>query len=78
MGVRALPGTAALVAIALVPACASVAPPHPRFVALFEQRSDYCTIHVVQDTRSLACFVTFQCGRQPVQALAVEARVCVP
>ena len=67
-----------LVVIALGPACASVAPPQPRFVAVFEQRSEYCNIHVVQDTRTLACFVTFQCGRQPVQALAVEAKVCVP
>lgn len=59
-------------------ACASVAPPEPRFVAVFAQRAGHCTIHVVQDTRTRICFVTFQCGRHPVQALAVEARVCVP
>jgi hypothetical protein len=59
-------------------ACAHVAPPTPRFVAVFEQRSSYCTIHVVRDTRTQACFVTFQCRRQPVQAIAVDEKVCVP
>jgi hypothetical protein len=59
-------------------ACAHVAPPRPRFVTVFEQRSSYCTIHVVQDTRTQACYITFQCRRQAVQALVVDPTVCVP
>jgi hypothetical protein len=63
---------------ALLPACASIAPPRPRFVAVFEQRTNFCRIQVTQDTRSLACFVVFRCGRQPVTVLQVEEEVCVP
>jgi len=63
---------------ALAGGCASIAPPVPRFVAVYEQRSPYCSLQVIRDTRTTACFVTFKCGRQPVQALAVAPELCVP
>jgi len=61
-----------------VTGCASIAPAVPRFVAIYEQRSPYCRIEVVRDTRTTACFVVFKCSRQPVQAIAVPPDVCVP
>jgi hypothetical protein len=67
----------ALVAV-LAGGCASIAPPVPRFVAIYEQRSEYCRIEVVRDTRSSSCFVVFKCSRQPVQAIAVASEVCIP
>jgi hypothetical protein len=66
-----------IVAIPLA-ACATIAPPRPRFVAVFEQRSEWCRIQIIQDSRSLACFVAFRCGRQPVSVLPAEDAVCVP
>lgn len=71
---------AALVVVvaAWASACASVAPPVPRFVTVYEQKSTYCRIAVVRDTRSTACFVVFKCSRQPVSALPVAAELCVP
>lgn len=65
-------------ALACLVSCASIAPPRPRFIAVFEQDSGWCRIQILQDTRTGSCFVTFRCGRQPVQALAVAAEVCVP
>lgn len=62
----------------LLSGCASVAPARPRFVAIFEQRTDFCRIQVTQDTRSAACFVVFNCGRQPITVLQVDEDVCVP
>jgi hypothetical protein len=70
--------TLVLVVAASGGGCASVAPPVPRFVAVYEQQTAFCTIHVVRDTRSAACFITFRCGHQPVVALAVAPEVCVP
>jgi len=67
----------ALVAL-LAGGCASIAPAVPRFVAVYEQRSEYCRIEVVRDTRTTACFVVFKCSRQPVQAIAVASEVCIP
>jgi hypothetical protein len=61
-----------------VGACASVAPPRPRFVAVFEQRTPMCRIQVLLDTRTGGCYVAFRCARQPVTVLAVEEKVCVP
>jgi hypothetical protein len=66
------------VLVSLVAACASVAPSRPRFVAVFEQRSEFCRIQILQDTRSSACFIAFRCSRQPVSVLAVDGTVCVP
>jgi len=62
----------------LLEGCASIAPPVPRFVAVYGQKSTYCQIEVVRDTRTTACFVVFKCSRQPVQALVVAPDVCVP
>jgi len=70
-----LPLVAFVVSIA---ACASVAPGRPRFVAVFEQQSKLCRIQILQDTRSLACFIAFRCGRQPVTVLLVDDGMCVP
>lgn len=70
--------TVAVVAAWASVSCASVAPPVPRFVAVYEQRTTFCQIHVVRDTRTTACFVVFKCSRQPVQALAVAPDLCVP
>lgn len=69
-----------LLLLALVPltACASIAPPTPRFVAVFEQRTAFCRIQVMQDTRSSVCFIAFRCGRHPVQVLEVGEEVCIP
>ena len=58
--------------------CATIAPPRPRFSAVYEQRTEWCRIQVVQDTRSGWCFVAFQCGRRPVVVLEVGEEVCVP
>jgi hypothetical protein len=68
----------ALLAVVALDACASIAPPVPRFVAVYGQKSTYCQIEVVRDTRTTACFVVFKCSRQPVQAIAVAPDVCVP
>jgi uncharacterized protein YceK len=68
----------AIVVGVVVSGCASIAPPVPRFVAVYGQKSTYCQIEVVRDTRTAACFVVFKCHRQPVQALAVAPDVCVP
>jgi hypothetical protein len=68
----------AVVALLLVSGCASIAPPVPRFVSVYEQQSTYCRISVVRDTRTTACFVVFKCSRQPVQALIVAPELCVP
>ena len=62
----------------LATGCATIAPPAPRFVAVFEQRSEFCRVQVIRDTRSSACFVTFRCSRQPVAVLEVNEDVCVP
>lgn len=69
-----------LAVLVLIPlsACATIAPPRPRFVAVHEQRTDFCRIQVIQDTRTGACFVVFRCGRQPVQVVPVGDEVCVP
>jgi hypothetical protein len=67
-----------VVVVVLGSACAHVAPAVPRFVAVYEQRSASCTIHVMRDTRSTACFIAFRCWRQPVTVVAVEPTVCVP
>jgi hypothetical protein len=66
--------------LALLPlaGCAHIAPPQPRFVAVFEQRSPFCRIQVLHDTRSAACFVAFRCARQPVSVVKVDPEVCVP
>lgn len=81
-GRRAAPATRRrlliLVGVLALGGCASVAPPVPRFVAVYGQKSTYCQIEVVRDTRTTACFVVFKCSRQPVQALAVAPEVCVP
>ena len=63
---------------AVLSGCASIAPPQPRFIAVFEQRSDFCRIQVLQDTRTATCFIAFRCGRQPVAVLEVAEGVCVP
>lgn len=67
-----------LVLVFVLGGCASVAPPRARFVAVFEQRSEWCRIQVIQDTRSGSCFLSFRCGRQPVSVLEVGKDVCVP
>jgi hypothetical protein len=67
-----------LALVSLVAACVTIAPPKPRFIAVFEQRSEFCQIQVLQDTRSQVCFVAFRCARQPVQVLEVGEDVCVP
>ena len=66
-----------LIAAIVLSGCASLAPPKPRFVTVFEQREDFCRIHVVQDTRTQACFIAFRCGWQPT-VLQVEDDLCVP
>lgn len=66
-----------LLAVSLA-ACASIAPPKPRFIAIFEQRSEWCRIQIIQDTRTSTCFVAFRCGRHPVSVLEMDAAVCVP
>lgn len=59
-------------------ACASITPAVPRFVAVYEQRSTFCRIQVIHDTRSTACFVAARCGHHPVQFVPVAPEVCVP
>lgn len=67
-----------MVAILCSAGCASMAPPRPRFVAVFEQRAEFCRIQVLKDTRTAVCFVAFRCGRQPVTVILVDDTVCVP
>jgi hypothetical protein len=67
-----------VVALGSLFACASVAPPKPRFVAVFEQRSPLCRIQVLLDTRTSGCWIAFRCSRQPITVLAVDDKVCVP
>jgi len=68
----------ALIAVVWAGGCASIAPAVPRFVTVYEQATGYCRIHIVRDTRTTACFVTFKCAHQPVVALAAAPDVCVP
>lgn len=73
--------SAPLVALVLVlgaSACTTIAPPVPRFVAVFEQQSTFCRIQVMKDTRSGTCFVAFKCSRQPVQVVLTAPEVCIP
>ena len=68
----------ALAVLAATAACATLARPRPRFVLLVDERTATCRIQVVQDTRSLACFVGFRCGRQPIVIVNADPAVCVP
>jgi hypothetical protein len=58
--------------------CHAVAPVTPRFIILYEQQHLSCRVAVMRDTRSSACFLWAQCGRQPPLLLSVAPEVCVP
>lgn len=61
-----------------VSGCATLSPAAPRFLLVSDQRTAFCRIQVIQDTRTDSCFVGFRCARQPITVLEVDPAVCVP
>ena len=67
-----------VLAAIVAPACATLSPTAPRFVLIYEQRTSFCRIQVVRDTRSGACFVGFNCARERLVIVPAASDVCQP